>query len=48
MIPYDIDPSLHAGHPEPDRLEDGFSPPAAEEAVASCAQPAELTEKSAF
>jgi hypothetical protein len=27
MIPYDIDPSLHASEPEPDRLGDGFSPP---------------------
>jgi hypothetical protein len=31
MIPYDIDPSLHAGQPEPPRLDDGFSPPAHEE-----------------
>lgn len=28
MIPYDIDPSLHTGEPEPPSLEDGFSPPA--------------------
>jgi hypothetical protein len=27
MIPYDIDPSLHASEPPPERLEDGFSPP---------------------
>ena len=27
MIPYDIDPSLHSGEPEPDVLDDGFSPP---------------------
>jgi hypothetical protein len=31
MIPYDLDPSLHTGQPEPQLLEDGFSaPPAAE------------------
>jgi len=28
MIPYDIDPSLHGGEPEPTSLDDGFSPPA--------------------
>jgi hypothetical protein len=27
MIPYDIDPSLHSGDPEPPSLDDGFSPP---------------------
>jgi hypothetical protein len=27
MIPYDLDPSLHAAEPEPDVLDDGFSPP---------------------
>lgn len=27
MIPYDLDPSLHAAEPEPDMLDDGFSPP---------------------
>jgi hypothetical protein len=27
MIPYDIDPSLHGGEPEPTSLDDGFSPP---------------------
>ena len=27
MIPYDIDPSLHAAEPEPPQLDDGFSPP---------------------
>ena len=27
MIPYDIDPSLHDGEPEPTSLDDGFSPP---------------------
>ena len=26
MIPYDIDPSLHGGEPEPTSLDDGFSP----------------------
>jgi hypothetical protein len=30
MIPYDIDPSLHGGEPEPTLLDDGFSPPAHE------------------
>jgi hypothetical protein len=25
-IPYDIDPSLHGSAPEPEELEDGFSP----------------------
>jgi hypothetical protein len=28
MIPYDIDPSLHDSEPTPERLGDGFSPPA--------------------
>jgi hypothetical protein len=27
MIPYDLDPSLHTGEPEPALLDDGFSPP---------------------
>lgn len=27
MIPYDVDPSLHSGEPEPPSLDDGFSPP---------------------
>jgi hypothetical protein len=27
MIPYDVDPSLHGGEPEPTSLDDGFSPP---------------------
>ena len=26
MIPYDIDPSLHGSEPEPQLLDDGFSP----------------------
>lgn len=26
MIPYDIDPSLHTAEPEPQQLDDGFSP----------------------
>lgn len=26
MIPYDLDPSLHATEPQPRHLEDGFSP----------------------
>ncbi len=33
MIPYDIDPSLHTGEPPPPLLDDGFSPPHADEAV---------------
>lgn len=28
MIPADIDPSLRSGEPPPERLDDGFSPPA--------------------
>ena len=32
MIPYDIDPSLHTGEPEPPLLDDGFSPPHHDEA----------------
>ena len=27
MISYDLDPSLHTGEPEPQVLDDGFSPP---------------------
>jgi hypothetical protein len=27
MIPYDVDPSLHNANPEPEQLDDGFSPP---------------------
>jgi hypothetical protein len=27
MIPYDLDPSLHAAKPASTMLEDGFSPP---------------------
>jgi hypothetical protein len=30
MIPYDVDPSLHAGEPLPEQLGDGFSPPPVE------------------
>lgn len=49
MISYDTDPSLHPGQPEPPQLDDGFSPPARQEALARTAEPAaELTEKSAF
>ncbi|MEJ7931959.1 hypothetical protein WG922_18450 [Ramlibacter sp. AN1015] len=29
MIPYQVDPSLHAAPPAPDRLDDGCGPPAA-------------------
>lgn len=35
MIPYDIDPSLHASEPEPPQLDDGFSPPTDETHAAS-------------
>ena len=35
MIPYDIDPSLHSAEPLPAQLDDGFSPPAAEDALHS-------------
>jgi hypothetical protein len=31
VIPYDIDPSLHTGEPEPPLLDDGFSPPLPDE-----------------
>jgi hypothetical protein len=56
MIPYDVDPSLHAGEPEPTSLDDGFSPPSHETPEAdpdSPAPPAEpvdpaLWNKSAF
>jgi hypothetical protein len=27
MIPYEVDPSLHNADPEPEQLDDGFSPP---------------------
>ena len=33
MIPYDLDPSPHTGQPEPQLLEDGFSPAAKPEAA---------------
>jgi len=53
MIPYDIDPSLHAGEPEPQLLDDGFSPrPQPEDHADADAQvaPADttLSDKSAF
>jgi hypothetical protein len=51
MIPYDIDPSLHTAEPEPQRLDDGFSPPAHEAAAAAQDAPpadAALGEKSPF
>jgi len=34
MIPYEVDPSLHPAAPAPERLDDGFSPPAEEQAPA--------------
>lgn len=48
MIPYDIDPSLHPGDPEPLSLGDGFSPPAVPEPLALVAPAVEPGEKSAF
>lgn len=27
MIPYELDPSLHAAPPAPERFDDGFAPP---------------------
>jgi hypothetical protein len=54
MIPYDTDPSLHTGEPEPPVLDDGFSPrPHHEDPEAAPDQPALpaatlLPEKSAF
>jgi hypothetical protein len=44
MIPYDLDPSLHTAEPEPDVLDDGFSPPHHDEhtmGVPPAATPAE-------
>lgn len=41
MIPYDLDPSLHTGEPDPPTLEDGFSRPhCAPEDMPSPPQPA--------
>jgi hypothetical protein len=53
MIPYDLDPSLHTGQPEPPKLDDGFSPPAQAEANEHATPPEEpvdptLWTKSAF
>lgn len=50
MIPYDIDPSLHDMRPQPEQLDDGFSPPQPEAApVLAQADAAEvLGEKSHF
>lgn len=53
MIPYDLDPSLHTGEPEPPSLDDGFSPPhdaPAEEYDEQAAGPVDplLWNKSAF
>jgi hypothetical protein len=54
MIPADIDPSLCAGEPLLDSLDDGFSPPVREQAqVPAQPDPAEASEatlgpKSAF
>jgi hypothetical protein len=49
MIPYEIDPSLHGGEPQPAVLDDGFAPPrtlepaaeAAAETAAPTADPAD-------
>jgi len=54
MIPYDTDPSLHSGEPEPAVLDDGFSPrplhevPPAEHNQPAHPAPSSLPEKSAF
>lgn len=53
MIPYGIDPSLHAAEPEPPRLDDGFSPPHHDEAGEGAGpqappDPEALGEKSSF
>ena len=56
MIPYALDPSLHAAEPEPDVLDDGFSPPHHDEpapaspgaAPAETAPDAALSGKSPF
>lgn len=37
MIPYDVDPSLHTAEPEPQQLDDGFSPPHPEPAAGGVA-----------
>lgn len=31
MIPYQVDPSLHAARPTPEQLDDGFAPPASQQ-----------------
>ncbi|MEO5671095.1 MAG: hypothetical protein ABIR26_10430 [Ramlibacter sp.] len=54
MIPYEIDPSLHAAEPEPPVLDDGFSPRPHHEVNHSEAWPhaagvdTSLSDKSAF
>ena len=54
MIPYDIDPSLHAAEPEPPVLDDGFSPRPHHEVAQPEADPraavadTSLSDKSAF
>jgi hypothetical protein len=53
MIPYDLDPSLHTGEPEPPSLDDGFSPPHDAHSEEDDVQPAEQLDplhwtKSAF
>jgi len=55
MIPYDVDPSLHTAEPEPQQLDDGFSPPHQEEshegaaaAYATVTRADPLGEKSPF
>lgn len=53
MIPYDLDPSLHTGEPEPPSLDDGFSPPRDAHSEEDDAQAAEQVDplhwtKSAF
>ena len=42
MIPYDIDPSLHAREPAAPQLDDGFSPPVHDDVpAAQAAEPAD-------
>jgi hypothetical protein len=40
MIPYQVDPSLHPAEPAPPQLDDGFSPPAQQQAEAEPKLPA--------
>ena len=44
MIPYDMDPSLYTSEPEPQVLDDGFSPPHRGEPPASAETPSTSAE----